>query len=99
MAEEVKKTEATEEQVAPKVVYGYTVRRYDNGFYDFEPITLEGAETPSIDQYHIALDAIDLGRKLDHQILVEEAEQRVMMKLTQMAQQAEQAQPEADPTK
>ena len=102
MAEEVKEVKATEEKAAePKVVYEYTVRRYDNGLYDFEGAVLPGTDTPSIDKYHVATDIVELGRKLDHQLLVEEAEQRAVQRVfaeVQAAQEA-QAKAEADPTK
>lgn len=104
MAEEIKNTaveeEAKEEQAAPKVVYGYTVKRYDNGLYDFDGITLEGSDTPSIDLRNIALDLVELGRKLDHQLMVEEAERRAVNTIVQLLQQkVQESEAEADPTK
>lgn len=101
MAEEVKNTAATEEAAKePKIVYAYKIVRYDNGLYDFEGLPLEEGGTPTIDQFHIATDVVDLGRKLDHQLTVEEAEQRVMNRLAALAQQQEAAaQAPADPTK
>lgn len=100
MADEKKVEAAAEEKAAePKVVYEYTVRRYDNGLYDFEGAVLEGAEVPSIDKYHIATDLVELGRKLDHQLTVEEAEQRVFARLQEMAQATAQSAAAEDPTK
>ena len=101
MADEKKvEAAATEEKAAePKVVYEYTVRRYDNGLYDFEGAVLEGSEVPSIDKYHIATDLVELGRKLDHQLTVEEAEQRVFARLQEMAQASAQQAAAEDPTK
>lgn len=94
MAEEIKK----EEQVAgetptenteakPKVVFAYTVTRYDNGLSSIDGLPLEENGTPSIDQYHIALDIISFGRKLDKQLTLEEAEARVIARLQKMAEE------------
>ena len=100
MAEEKKvEAKAEEAKAEPKVVYEYKVRRFDNGLYDFEGVVLEGAEVPSIDKYHIATDLVELGRKLDHQLTVEEAEQRVFGRLQEMAQAQAQAAASEDPTK
>ena len=86
MADEVKNVaaEGATEQKAPEKAYEYKVWRLSNGLWDFEPESLDG-ENQSIDKYHVALDIIELGRKLEKQMILEEAEARVMRKLENIA--------------
>ena len=104
MAEEVKNTVAAdaveqnaETKVEPKIAYSYTVVRKTDGLWDFTPLPMEGTTDDSIDKYHIALDIIELGNKLDKQLILEEAEARVMRRLDAMAKQQMPAD-DADPT-
>lgn len=100
MAEEkelkaVEETAETEEEktkrLAATPVYKYTVTRFANGLYDFEglPLDAEKDTTPSLDKLGVARDIIDLGRKLDHQLIIEEAvsraENTVLANLSKLA--------------
>lgn len=87
-ATEVEAKDKTEEKHDPAktVVYSYNVKRFENGLYDFDGVILDEKKgVPSIDKLSIARDIIELGGKLDHQLTVEEAEQRVMARLSQLA--------------
>ena len=98
MAEEVKNTNAAAENAAkePQAAYSYNVVRLTNGLWDFNAVKdAEGNDT--IDKYHVALDIIELGNKLDKQLILEEAEARVMRRLDAMAKQQMPAD-DADPT-
>lgn len=97
MAEEKKVTEQKEERGTmdhPKVLWKYTVVAKDVGqkkpLYDFEGLPLSGKEgdTPSIDLPNIANDIIDLGKRLEHQIIVEEATVKTYQMLMQQLQNA-----------
>ena len=91
-AEEATETEEEKaKRLATTPVYKYTVTRFANGLYDFDglPLDPEKDTTPSLDKLGVARDIIDLGRKLDHQLLIEEAVSRaengVMTKLSDLA--------------
>lgn len=96
----------TEEEKAKRLattpVYKYTVTRFANGLYDFEGLALDPEKdtTPSLDKLGVARDIIDLGRKLDHQLLIEEAvsraENSVMTKLSDLARGTEAEAPAAE---
>lgn len=103
MAEEMKKeTVATEVERGtienPKELWKYVVVAKDVGrdkpVYDFEGLPVGDGETPSIDRPHIATDIVELGRRLDHQMIVEEATIRATEEFFKILQQQyEQQQP------
>lgn len=99
MAEEVKNTNAAAENAAkePQTAYSYNVVRLTNGLWDFNAVKdADGNDT--IDKYHVALDIIELGRKLEKQMILEEAEARVMNKLNKIAQAQMPTEEASDPT-
>lgn len=78
--ESVKPERGTPEN--PKVLWKYTVTANDIGAaqpqYSLDGLPLtEGSDIPSIDAPHIAADIVDLGRRIDHQMIVEEAAYKV----------------------
>ena len=95
MADETKKVEETVERGTPenpKVLWKYVVTAKDVGgvkpLYDFEGLPIkDGDTTPSIDVPHIASDLVELGRRLDHQLTVEEAVLRSSNEILKVLQQ------------
>lgn len=90
LKETVKTEETKEESVKPergtpenpKVLWKYTVTANDIGAaqpqYSLDGLPLtEDSDIPSIDAPHIAADIVDLGRRIDHQMIVEEAAYKV----------------------